>query len=324
MITHSNGRWRSSQQWSIRCYYILTLPLALLTTKWTTLASHIDCELYIAKSTIPQAGIGIFSGVAKSTGDSIGNGDKAIPVIDFCWHAGDYSGDADLEEESARVFNPLEDYVWHGVGMGMDYETILRDDITAPWPEIVAFWPGMDAMVNCNLGLVNVQKSIPVYDEAGIHRNLHPGAGGITPYGPGRTEVIRDIPAGGEIFKHYGDEWFTGRYHYFGDIPLTNDYPDMVTLMSDWRTKIEALGLPEKQPATMYDELILPMRDIWTSRTLNALHDFSWKDMERAIDAHDMGILLQKNATRSIDWLDQHGKCIDHIVHGRSTIEGAG
>ena len=60
------------------------------------------------------------------------------------------------------------DYVWHGIGMGMDYETEITEDITA-------FWPGIDAMVNCHLGLLNVLKSVPIYNEAGLHRNRHAG-----------------------------------------------------------------------------------------------------------------------------------------------------
>jgi hypothetical protein len=307
---HATSRRRSAKL-SIRSLVGLTSS-GLFTTTSMTLATSIDCDLYIAESTIPRAGLGIFSGVAKSKGDFIGNGDKAIPVVDFSWHGGDYTDDPRLdEEESAQFFNPLADYVWHGVGMGMDYETEIEDDI-------MAFWPGVDAMVNCNLGLLNV-----VYNEGGMRRNLHPGAGGITPYGPGPTKVIRDIPAGGEIFKHYGDEWFLGR-HQFRKIPLSIDYLDIVQLMSNLSVKVEALNFTRLHAAVIYDDLIVPIKEIWQSRTLNALFDLSWKDIERAVDAQDMGVLLQKNATRSIDWLNEHGKCIDHIVHGRSTIEGAG
>jgi len=48
------------------------------------------------------------------------------------------------------------------------------------------------------------------------------------------------------------------------------------------------------------------------------------EDIQRAIDVDDIGFLLQKNASRSIEWLNINGRCIDHIVGGLSTIEGAG
>jgi hypothetical protein len=63
---------------------------------------------------------------------------------------------------------------------------------------------------------------------------------------------------------------------------------------------------------------------MWDSRTLNSINDFSWEDIQKAIDADDIGYLLQPNATRAIEWLNENGKCIDHVVHGRSTIDGAG
>jgi hypothetical protein len=298
-------------------FLILMTTMMMMMMIQQLVARGIDCDLYIAKSTIPQAGLGIFTAVAKSKGDSIGNGDKAIPIVDLYWHNGYYDEGNDEEvEESIDIFDPLKDYLWHGIGMGMDYESENDDDISA-------FWPGIDAMVNCHAGLVNAEKATPVYNEVGMHRNVHPGAGAVTPYSASLTTVIRDIPAGGEIFKEYGDDWFTSR-DKFWDIPLPDNYADIVTLMSDFRTMMEDLELSEKQSAVIYDELILPMKKIWKSRTLNALHDFSWEDMKRAIIAQDIGVLLQKNATRSIDWLDEHGKCIDHIIFGRSTIEGAG
>jgi hypothetical protein len=295
---------------------LLTMESLITCATAKEASTRMDCELYIAESTIPNAGLGIFTGVAKAKGDTIGNGDKAIPLVDLNWHAGDYSDHEGLENETVPFFNPTQDYVWHGLGMGMDYETV-QDDITA-------FWPGVDAMINCNLGLLNVIKSTPIYDEGGLHRNMHPGAGGITPYNGVPTHVIRDIPAGGEIFKHYGDEWFSSRSH-FGGIPLSTDYEDIVDLLTRFNDMIGRLPVPKHVSASiLYDELLVPTKNIWNSRTLNALFNYSWSDVEPAVRAKDFGVLLQPAATRSLDWLDKHGKCIDHIVQGPSTIEGAG
>jgi hypothetical protein len=278
----------------------------------------LECGLYIAKSTIPNAGLGIFTGIQKSKGDLIGNGDKAIPLVDIHWHNGDFhDDDAHHAEDYERFFNPLSDYVWHGIGMGMDYETENEDDITA-------FWPGIDAMVNCHLGLLNVLKSVPVYDEAGLHRNKHPGAGAITLYDAAPTQVIRDIPVGGELFKHYGDFWFTSRSH-FGNIPVASDYTLILNLTTALKNLTDTLTSSSNLPQfALYKELLVEAKSIWDSRTLNALHDFSWEDIERSVKANDMGILFQPNATRSIEWLDANGRCIDHIVPKLSTIEGAG
>jgi len=270
--------------------------------------SDVECDLYIAKSTIPNAGLGIFTGVAKSKGDTIGNGDKSIPIVDFYWNNGKYD---DADYLNRFFFNPLREYVWHGVGMGMDYESDNEDDI-------LAFWPGMDAMVNCHLGLVNTVKAVPIYDEGGLHRSVHPSAGGITPYGGGLTYVIRDIPVGGEIFKHYGDHWFESREEMFGKIPLTDDYEDFLSLMSWLKDKpytVESTAtLP---PSAIYEELIRGIKDIWDSRTLNALHHFTWDEIILALEAQDMGIIYKAMPQdRWIGYVQMESVsttlCIDH------------
>ena len=287
--------------------FLLFLALSLLsrtTTTTTTVhaaaATALECELYIAASTIPNAGLGIFSGLSKKKDDFIGNGDKAIPLIDVWWHNG----------QIYDFFNPMDDYTWDGSSMGMGLETLHKNDLSA-------FWPGIDAMVNCNAALLNTEKATPRYDEGGLHRAKHPGAGGMTPYNADQSILIRDIPIGGELFKNYGDDWFLHRTN-LGQIPVESHYGMVLDLISDMIDEIKF------DPSIMYNELIREFQTIWDSRMLNALYDFTWKDVLRAIDVDDIGILLQNNATRSVEWLNENGKCIDHIVHGRSTIDGAG
>ena len=49
----------------------------------TTTASEngSDCGLYMAESTIPGAGLGIFTAAEKHPGDAVGYGDVCIPVV---------------------------------------------------------------------------------------------------------------------------------------------------------------------------------------------------------------------------------------------------
>eukprot|EP00536_Pseudo-nitzschia_multiseries_P002403 jgi/Psemu1/251606/estExt_Genewise1Plus.C_320007 len=268
----------------------------------------LECDLYLAESSIPGAGVGIFSGVSKAAGDYIGNGDKAIPLVDVYWHNG---------HVGENFFNPPVDYIWDGVAMGMRLEVFDKNDISA-------FWPGIDAMVNCHSGLLNLEKATPVYDEGGIHRSKHHGAGSVSPYDAGEvgSHVVRDIPAGGELFKSYGDGWFLYR-ESLGQIPVSVHYEEALHIM-------QALAIEDKNDdlgihvSSIYEDFIRPLKDIWDSRTLNAFYDFSWEEIKHAAVAGDIGVLLQVNATRSIDWLNEHGKCLDHIVHKRSTIDGAG
>ena len=71
-------------------------------------------------------------------------------------------------------------------------------------------------------------------------------------------------------------------------------------------------------------ETLLEIRDVWkdTSRTLNAL-PANMDELSIALEK-DIGETYQSGATRSLEWLQEHGTCIDHIVHRESTIPGAG
>jgi hypothetical protein len=46
------------------------------------------CRLFMAPSTIPNAGIGVFTAIDVKEGEQVGYPDLAIPVTDIDWHNG--------------------------------------------------------------------------------------------------------------------------------------------------------------------------------------------------------------------------------------------
>ena len=46
-----------------------------------------ECSLYLAESTIPNAGMGVFTTIALGKGDKVAS-DIGIPIIDLEWHNG--------------------------------------------------------------------------------------------------------------------------------------------------------------------------------------------------------------------------------------------
>jgi hypothetical protein len=62
-----------------------------------------ECTLYMAQSTIPHAGLGIFTGIPRAPGETLGSGDVLIPVIDLWYHL-----DAPMSEEH---LDPTADYM---------------------------------------------------------------------------------------------------------------------------------------------------------------------------------------------------------------------
>jgi len=71
----------------------------------------------------------------------------------------------------------------------------------------------------------------------------------------------------------------------------------------------------------LYD-LVLDFRKIWLSRPLNALPD-TFSGAQKAVRG-EIADNHQPNATREISWLEEIGRCADHIVPGKSTLEHAG
>ena len=153
------------------------------------------CGLYLAPSTIPTAGLGVFTARPLHLRDLITPvGDVAIPIIGKFWHyGGKLKGD--------NLFWPIKDYTWNAHKKGMQategFERL----------KVEVYCPGLDALPNCQLALVNMDKSTPQYDYGGLHRSRDVGAGAFSPYHNGTLRVTRDIPEGGELFAPYGDNW---------------------------------------------------------------------------------------------------------------------
>jgi hypothetical protein len=255
-----------------------------------------ECGLYIAKSTIPNAGLGIFTAEAKEPNDPLGSGDVCIPNIDIKYHG--------------HFFDPFKDYIWSGYLMGMLRESHANN--------VEAYCPGLDCAINCNLALINTQKSLPSYDNSGLHRARDPGAGAFTPYHNGTTLASRHIPIGGELFKFYGNEWFETRPNLFdGSFPLLEDY----TVAEDILRNMTDIKLDPNTRKELYEDIVVGMRNAFMSRSLGAL-PLSVEDAITAAE-QEITVLHQPAATRSIEWLQEHGRCIDNIEGRNSTIRQA-
>ena len=170
------------------------------------------------------------------------------------------------------------------------------------------------------MALINVQKSIPLYDTAGLHRSKDPGVGAFTPYHNGTSTVSRHIPVGGELFKFYGDNWFATRTKLFDEsFPLSEDYPAAEALLE----ALLYLDASHQVLEDVYDIITFLKQGPWMSRILGAMPD-TLEDALTAATAGELAILHQPAATRSLEWLQDNGRCIDNIQPGFSTLPQAG
>lgn len=275
-----------------------------------TASSNVNdsCSLFLAKSTIEQAGLGVFTAVPLQKGDHVGNGDACIPLKDLEWQQ------EDVENPNFRFVNPFSDYVWLGDPLG------LKPEI-GPFQLISGYWPGLNAAVNCHPAMLNVERATPRYDNLDdtLHRSTDPSVGSFTPYFNGSSIVTHAVPTGGELFTSYGDKWFERR---LGMFPPNFPVPTSYRLAQRFLQRFQR-HIPSPKAQELVYDFVLDLEDIWKdSRFLQALP----KDLPHVDKALKEGLrsLFQESTTRSIDWLQTHGACLDNIEGRRSTIQEAG
>lgn len=137
------------------------------------------CGLYLAPSTIPGAGLGLFAGVDFEEGSEVTPGDAMVPVRDMNWH------------NSVRGFTNSflwDEYVWSGATF---------KGMPEPFIEIDGASFGVGAAPNCFFPLINVEDDNNSIrrDYAGLPRTS-PSIGSFTPWHDRVSHAVQDIPAG--------------------------------------------------------------------------------------------------------------------------------
>ncbi|KAL3799289.1 hypothetical protein HJC23_013014 [Cyclotella cryptica] len=300
----------------------ILLLLLLLTITTATPPPDQDsnpCLLYLAQSTIPHAGLGMFAGAPFPTGQLIGRiGDAAFPTVDQDWHNSPPTGYHSKNEGDYHW--PLTNYDWHPRDIGMENEA---EDVSVTVT-------GFGAAPNCHFRLLNAEEHGAVYDGAGLDRYESPGAGASTPWFNRTTTAAWDIEAGSELFVDYGPNWFLTRPGIFSLVPLAENYERAQAFLREYGRLLVGTYNPDDlvpEKMSLSDEA---QRDLWEiiktfpypTRERQAL-PYSHKDALRAIHG-DIQTVEVENSVRSVEYLKEHGKCVDNIVPGNSTIPHAG
>ena len=125
--------------------------------------------------------------------------------------------------------------------------------------------------------------------------------------------------SGGELFKNYGDDWFTSREEKLGLVPLGEDYQKANTLLESLRQLEDRLELSHAVRQDLYSILKAPF---WASRSLNVLpRDY---DLFAQAVQDSLETLQQEYTTRSLDDLRMNGRCLDNIEPKESSLPFAG
>mmetsp|Transcript_29448 Transcript_29448/g.44947 ORF Transcript_29448/g.44947 Transcript_29448/m.44947 type:complete len:576 (+) Transcript_29448:110-1837(+) len=150
-----------------------------------------DCRLYLAKSTVPNVNVGLFSSTRMRQGQPIAPPDIIIQLTDYITQLNN---------------SPLiADYSWDPYRFGGQFEA----------KNVASILPGVGSIANA---MTNFQdaNAIPFgardVDEANVPRTTSAGAGSFTHYHNVTFFASRDIEAGDEIFVYYGEkDWYHDR-----------------------------------------------------------------------------------------------------------------
>lgn len=256
---------------------------------WDDKSACSACKLVVAPSTIPNAGLGIFTLVELQPNDLVGYGELVIPIPAL-----------PLTMDSA-----FEDYSWNGRIYGGD---------------LSAFAPGLQSLTNSHLALMNIHQVKPA-------TKLYENSVDSTPYHRLETIVdadIMNIPAGGELFTVYGDHWFEGRQRFTG-LANSEDYLEAETLAKKFDQIGKASAFHGEYPwENDLWELVIDTVAVWNNR--QAFLDIlpQYQEVQRVTQ---LGIrsLYESQATRTMDeLLGGKARCLDAIKPGPSKIHGMG
>jgi len=286
------------------------LPDEMIPDNWRDLTiTEEKCQYYMAESSIPHAGLGMYTAKALKKDQDIFFSDLVVQVEDVNvnqklrkWHH-------DIQDDTPDWL--MENYFWQphntaGTNEASDVESIV---------------PGLGMLANSHDGLVNAHMVRPSLDNSDLRRQHDPGAGAVTYYHNLKFTASENIDAGSEIFVEYGSEWFLNRAEEMGPVPVADDFEEAdILLMKFWHA---IGGDPGTEMARDLWELMwstsAPVED---SRVRMALP----RDLEKVEEVLDIGTARNSvpESIRSIRWLEENGRCIDNIMPKQSTIQQAG
>jgi hypothetical protein len=317
---------------------------ASTTTPTTGASSSIPCGIWLAPSTIPGAGLGMFAGQKYEKDQELQVvGDVVIPVVDMVEHQ---DGDVDY----TFLF---DEYTWSAGSLGLEHEGRFEVNCISPGFGSAAnsFLPVVNIIEGCLsrilfsaalsfsclsflhslacrslfLSLVLLAFSFiegdPDNDGAGLHRSMDPGAGAFSYYHNRKSTAKKDIEAGEELYVDYGESWFEGR-EMLGPIPLYHDLDLATNLFRKYDRMRSKSDVSDEIMEQVWDDFVRN-NAFKESRVIGAFHHDDPEE-RTMLQTETLSEIRRRQSFRSTEWLEEHGTCADHIQAGPSTIKQAG
>ena len=264
------------------------------------------CTLYLAPSSIPNSGLGMYTSVPYRRGDPFPLPEMGIML-------------SDPTQENGKL---LASYPWHS-------SLLSRGIFECDYGESMI--PGLGMLANSHLGLWNIKHwndhevqrwrdgtDSYYHDETSTPEDA--GSGAASHHSNVRFVVENDIAGGEELFVNYGDEWFTAREGKIGIVPGKDHYVEADKVLREFHSSSSSRS---------DGQLVQEEYDVLLSEALSndkrlraALPD----DVRDVPDAAEMGTarFSARDSIRSPEWLSENGACLDNIIAGTSTMPQAG
>jgi len=276
------------------------------------------CQLYVAESSIPNSGLGMYSLKEIKENEAIFFPEIVIQQQDHEWHNRERHFWFRKRGRNEPM-HPRKDRNWL---LHMYYweprNTLGMFDGEDETQSII---PGLGMLANSHTGLVNALMTRPQVNTAGLHRGVDPGAGAFSAYHKYTYLATRHIPAGMELFAEYGDDWFEERQNKLGVIPLSYDFEEADVILKHFFQFVD--GIPNEQNLTESAWDLVYNYLVKTKKMETVLPN----DMEVARkEVLETGTAMASvpDVIRSAEWLEKNGLCLDNIKEDASTVKQAG
>ena len=357
------------------------------------------CGLWLAPSSIPNAGLGMYAGKNYDPGTVVETA-SWIALVDYNQHnakVGDYKEQALMEDYSCKCIVSLFSATFT-FELIYIYDITMQGMVSGPIEfesySTFILCTNVGALANSHPYHHNIDQLTAFrtrYEDDILDRRKDPGAGGFTYYSSD-TKIIKSVVAGEELFLNYGDEWGIDRQDELDTIfPSLHDYQVFEKILNQMcnyfsedyttfdgsmfmefviqltstfnhdfsaflrKTSLENPNIDysnerkqnmrqetfQSDDEILIETILMLQKKMYETNTaqdflslLNTIFDGIDNKVKYFIPdkIKDMKIVCEKGITsltllnriQNIEWLEQHGKCLDNINKGKSSIRQAG
>lgn len=265
-----------------------------------------ECSMYLAESSIPNAGFGIYTTKFIPRGSYTGSPSLSIVTTDMYYHYGER--DPDWAQAN---------YNWEGNG----YSTFEASETA----ETVM---NLGTSSNYHTYLTNIDHFYLKYNDAMVDRYNDSTAGSFTYYDGHQFYASKNIEAGEELFVDYGEEWLDERADKMSQVPRSYDFHTasriMLRLFDGWN-KGRLSDIEYDTVQMIYDTTILSNKRMGAilPKDRNELLALNITSSSKPSKIRK-DLALRTTNKRNVTWIREHGVCLDNLVPGPSRLPKAG